>query len=336
METVNDYSAWGCSPTCDTICNSEGNNLYSSLTAAGSGYGPLVRYWDGAVWDSDFHDPQYTGNGLDSDTYNFDKAGAAISYVCAHGTCADVTATVCTSDAHCPAGSYCPRMPPVGFGNRGVCIQEKQRQLVVAGTTSRHGNVVNYGRDHNQPLASTVGLGESTAGGAFAGAGTNGGSNVAFIVNSCGLRSQYFVAATFKMFAGIHSLHMLVPVAAWRQNLTGELFASDARAEPNRGSDLAYAAKTNPNSVVANAWVNATIAGYSFTAIPLSNQNSTPAPYPWGCAISIGRDWSAALASWHINQETWSQAKNDANDAKGNVYWAARIHCNYDSVTYGF
>lgn len=334
---MNDYTAWGCQPagSCDTICNSEGNNLYSSLTASGSGYTPLVRYWDGSVWDSDFHDPQYTGSGLDDDTYNFDKAGAAISYVCAHGTCGDVTNTTCSSDASCPAGSYCPRMPPMGFGYAKVCIQEKQRQIAVSGSTVRHGNFVNYGRDYNQALASTVALGEGTAGGSFAGAGTNGGTNLAFVVNSCGLRSQYFVAATFKMFAGVHSLHMLVPVAAWRKNTNGLLYASDARTEPNRGTDLAYAAKTNPNSAVADAWLNATIAGYSFTSVPLSD-NSTPANFPWGCAITIGRDHTSALAAWHTNQESWAQAKNESNDAKGNVYWAARIYCNYDSATYGF
>lgn len=231
-------------------------------------------------------------------------------------------------------------MPPVLllFQQR-VCINEVQRKLVTASAANWHGNLVNYGRTNGGALANTIGLGEGGASGAWAGAGLNGGTNVAFMVNSCGVRggpSNFFNAATFRHFAGVHSLHMLAPVAAWKTLASGSVFASDARAEPQRGSDLAWAIKNNPNSPVTWAWLNSTNAGYSFTAIQVSGPPTTPANYPWGCAISIARDNTAARADWHLNSETWAQAKSESNDALGNQYWAATIFCNYDRQTYGF
>ncbi|MBK7583144.1 MAG: hypothetical protein IPI67_23465 [Myxococcales bacterium] len=214
-----------------------------------------------------------------------------------------------------------------------VCIKEKQRQIVTSSTVSSHGNLVNYGRTYPGATVSTIGLGEDAASGAFAGAGTNGGTNVAFIVNSCGLRARYWNAATVKFFAGVHSVHMLVPVAAWK-DLNGFLYTSDARTEPQRGIDVAIAAVTNPNSAVASAWLNSTQAGYGFTSVPIGG--GTPANHSWGCMMSIGRGHTQADANWHANQETWAQAKSESNDAIGSAYSRASIYCNYDSVLYGF
>ena len=102
-----------------------------------------------------------------------------------------------------------------------------------------------------------------------------------------------------------------------------------------RGSDLATAALTNPNSAVADAWLNATQAGYGFTTVKITG-GGTPAAYPWGCMMTIARGATQNNATWHATQETWAQAKSESNDATGNSYYSGWIYCNYDNVTYGF
>ncbi|MBK7584481.1 MAG: hypothetical protein IPI67_30290 [Myxococcales bacterium] len=80
VETANDYSFYCGDHSCDIACNSEGDGFWNSMTAGGTGWTGLVHYKDYNVWDTDFYDPNKSGNGNDNDTYNFDKSGNAISH----------------------------------------------------------------------------------------------------------------------------------------------------------------------------------------------------------------------------------------------------------------
>ncbi|GMV27758.1 MAG: hypothetical protein AMXMBFR58_37890 [Phycisphaerae bacterium] len=314
VETVGDYDplcggpSYGacCGGICDTLCNVDGDGLWVPLTASGTGWTGSVRYSDLNVWDTDFHDPELTGNPADNDTWNFDRAGTGLSFVCAHGDCDDQISQTCYSDANCPSGSYCPGMPPLNWGEVRMCIQEKARRLVTASTQNAHANIVTYGRNYNSrwPFRSFA-LGEDLASGPFGGAGTNGGANVSFIVNSCGLRSRYFWRGTSYFFAGVHTVMMAMPTAAW-QALGGQWCASDAADTTSRGAEIANAILTNPGSATRDAWLIPSQLAY----VDLCGSN-----HPWGANIVMSRDASQLLANIHVNYESWTNAKRDDLDA---------------------
>lgn len=336
VEGVGNYDFWCgvnpqcCNGGCGTNCIPETDGFWTALTAPGTGYTPLVHYTDNSVWDSDFHDPDLTGYSFDSDTLYFDRAGAAVSYACGHGRCDDAVNWNCTSNNNCGRYSYCPGFPPVDPGESKVCIYEKQRRLTTASTISSHGNHVFYGRDCGtsctQPFKSFA-MGEDSSSGAFGGAGTNGGANVSFISNSCGVRSGFLNLTTYNFFAGVHSVMMLMPTAAWRST-SGAIFQSDALGWNGRGAYIAQVMLTNPSSAVKDAWLDPTHVSYSY--VDLSGGTKR-----WGANIIIARGATQADADWHALTESWVGAKYESNDPTGRGYYRMYASCSYDCATWG-
>lgn len=336
VETVNDYDLWCgtnplcCGNGCDLICNQEGDGLWNALTAGGTGYTSLVHFKDNYVYDTDFHDPDLTGYSADNDTLYFDKAGAAVSYACGHGNCDDAVNWNCTSNNNCGRYSYCPGFPPVDPGESKVCIGEKQRRLTTASTVSWHGNHVFYGRTCAPTCGQSVksfAIGEDPASGAFGGAGTNGGANVSLIVNSCGIRSAFLNLTTYNFFAGVHSVMMLMPTAAWRDT-GGTIRYSDALLWAGRGADIAQRILTNPSSAVKDAWLNATHASYSYVDLGGGTKR-------WGANVIVARGATQADADWRAATESWSDAKHEVNDPTGRTYYRMYAYCSYDCATWG-
>jgi len=76
------------------ICIAEANNFRNGLlNAPGTIYRAGVRFTNKSVFDTDFFDPDRTGQTFDNDTFNFDEAGNGLAYVCLHGTCNDMPGT---------------------------------------------------------------------------------------------------------------------------------------------------------------------------------------------------------------------------------------------------
>lgn len=322
VETVNDYSYMTGDHTHDTTCNTEGNGFWSIIS---SKFTQRQHYTDSAVYDSDFLDPQVSTSAADS-SY-FDGENTAISFVCAHGTCNDDTGRSCTSGADCSTGDVCVNTPPA----KGVshCATNFQRRLITSSSGSSHGNYVFYG-------GGAVKWGESAFGGAWAGAGTNGGANGIFMINSCGLHAPFWGQLT-PAFAGVHFVAGIMP------NTINSLGFADASNWSSRGTYLASYARDHYFNTIAEAWFatmdNAPQAPYA--ACPNFDGdyskgggrgiNGCGAHYLMAVDSSVG---AAQQTDWYT---TWSYLGTNTNtDAQGNaaawIYW----HCNYDCNTYPF
>jgi hypothetical protein len=331
VETISDYNPYpGCNippPNCDVAhAHSNGDALwFILLTYPGTTYTALNHFQDAAVYDTDFFDPELTGTPSDNDTNNFDEAGTAISFAYGHGFCDDRTTTTCTVDQDCGPGAYCSRFGPLVAGDARTCIIQKVRGFATADNNPNHGNNVFYGKSYLGVPAKSFALGESANSGSFGGAGTNGGANVAVIVNSCGLRWNYWTSATTYMRAGVHSILMASPSAAWRN--AGVHHFSDTVDSTNRGSELGYAIMNNINSLVKWGWLNPSMVDVGFV--------STNAQHANGAHVMMASDVSSGVATWHINNETWANAKQDTLDAIGSGFTAGASLCNYDCATYG-
>ena len=325
VETVSDYTLVCGNTSCDTDANTEGNGFWNAMTASGTGWTATHHYMDNSVFDTDFEDPQYTGLA-DNDTNNFDAAGVGISFVIAHGVCDDLTTTVCTSDANCNAamGGYCPG-GQFAAGEKRTCINQAPRRIVTSSTSSSHGNFVWYGASGNGSALKTIGLGESSNSGGFAGAGTNGGANVAVIVNSCGIRSHHFLKDTQNFYAGVHSVMMTMPIASYLDTSNVQRF-SDTRQWGARGSTFSGFILANVLAAASDAWFNPTMVNNSYAG---------PAGHNFGAQIVIAEDSTADNAIWHVLTESWLGTFIDSNDAKGNSFWGAWFVCNYDCNTFG-
>jgi hypothetical protein len=337
VQTIRNYDPYSpaCAASPEPDCDAENAHVNGDafwltlLNYPGTTYTPQRRSLDQSVLDTDFHDPDLTGIPTDSDTNRFDQAGAAISFAYGHGTCDYTSTTTCTSDANCFTGSYCSRFGPVLAGDSRTCMWQKRRIFVTADLSPDHANHVEYGKSWHFPATKSFALGESPNSGSFGGAGTNGGTNVAVIINSCGIQWNYWPSNTTYMRAGVHSLLMTSASVAWR-NSDGNHYISDTRDTTNRGSELANAIMNNINSKVKDGWFNPSMVNGGF----VTNQPGGT-KYQYGAHVMMASDATLALANWHVNNETWAQAKLDSNDATGNGFTAAAALCNYNCATYG-
>jgi hypothetical protein len=330
LETVSNYQTWtgGGSTANDTDANTEGSGFYTSMTAAGTGWTAGAFYQDNAVWDRDFYDADLTLTAGDNDTY-FDNAYAAISMFIGHGQCQDAIATPCTTDAQCASGSYCPGGTAPQANTTRVCIRQQTHTLITSSTTSGHGNLVTYGQTFGQAAAKSIAWGEDAASGSFGGAGTNGGTNVGIIVNSCGIRSRYMDSTTSYMFAGVHSVMMAMPTNAIIPfgQLTPPIWYSDTVQWAARGSNFATIIQANAFAAAGDAWLNPTMVNNGFS--------STGGIAANGANVIISKDSTLAKVQFHANSESWVGARSEANDAVGLGFWWNRVLCNYNCSALG-
>jgi hypothetical protein len=200
--------------------------------------------------------------------------------------------------------------------------------LVTSSTISSHSNYVFYGQ-------SGVRWGESPNAGSWAGAGTNGGTNLVVLINSCGLRAPYY-GQNNTLHAGLHLLVGIMPVS---NNAAG--FA-DAVGDSARGSYLGWYLRYLPGTSIRASWFGTMNSEPQTAGRSCPNLNTN---YYYGggygvdgcgayysISVAQNQDW----ATWHAYNETWSQVQSVAYDATGNqsgwIYW----NCNYDCDTWPF
>ena len=261
LETVSNYQfVSGGSTINDTDANTEGQGFWSAMLGVGTGWTAGAWYTDSQVWDTDFHDPDRTGNPSDYDAY-FDAPGTGISMFIGHGFCDDGIVRSCVTSADCSLGSYCPGGTAPTPGTVRTCIKQKARVLQTSSASSAHNNIVYYGKSFGLSATTNIALGEDTASGGWSAAGSNGGTNVAIIVNSCGVRSKYMNTGTANIFAGVHALLMTMPTNAVIATgmVSPPVQYSDTVQWSARGSTLANLILSNQNAAMADAWLAPTM-----------------------------------------------------------------------------
>jgi hypothetical protein len=210
-----------------------------------------------------------------------------------------------------------------------VCIKHLKRTFITSSDTNHHSNLVNYGGSQWKSIA----WGEDAASGGYDGAGTNGGTNVFVLTNSCGIRYAYWPQYTSYFYAGMHMLFMTMPVGAYK--LPGETSPrfTDVNQWAARGSTLASNILANDNAPAASAWINATILSSSFIGYLGNNPNGGTQKF--GANVVLAADTSGSMLNWRFLTEGWTGARMDSNDPKGNSTLGIYYICNYDCSTYG-
>ncbi|WLI89505.1 hypothetical protein Q4S45_22910 [Massilia sp. R2A-15] len=304
VETVVEYGPIG-----SRLPNShaDGDGFIAALTPPDGNdeWRVLARWKDPDVWDTDFLDQKTW------DESNFDQPGAAISFFSGHG----LTGPYGESPPHrCSHSSEC-KTPPPQAGPRGICkaagtpghavgdtsqcVYYNDRSLVTFSSKDQFGHVANYSGGRAK-------WGESKNSGPWAGAGTDGGTNLVVLDSSWGVLASFWYEQTHAAMAGVHFLATTLPV-------TG-----DYLNDPQRGAAFGKRWAQDSGSSVSQSWLVA------MNAIPGGGFDMS------GCHFVIAYDESSERALKHLDED-WSELKNDGWDAKGNaVYWA-RWLCNWTS-----
>ena len=331
VETIGNYTFQG---STNTDANTEGEGFWNAMTASGTGYTTKHHFEDNNVYDTDFYDPDLTGNVSDNDMYNFDWAGTNIAFAIGHGLCNDFGAT-CNTDSDCGAGGYCPGGGALNAGQQRTCIKETQRTFLTSSTASIHGNALQYGVNYGGSTAKNAAFGEDSASGNWDGAGTNGGDNVVFLTNSCGFRRAYMLQDTTWMFAGMHAFFFNMPTKAFRTS-DGKQAFSDTAQWSSRGSNVATTILANPSAAMYMAWLNSTQVNNSYNLNNGGSTDSMTGIVGEGANVVIGEDVSSAAAQARTNSETWSDSQDEGIDPVGASYWSYHYLCNFDCNTYGW
>lgn len=316
LETVSDYTYFsGGSTINNTDCDTEGQGFWTPMTASGTPWTAGVWWEDNFVYDTDFYDPQITGNGYDDDTYNFDQSTTGLSYFLGHGVCDDATDTPCTASSQCGSNGYCPNFPLSG-GQTAACINQSPRRMVTSSTHSQHGNYVWYG-DGDVSMA----FGEDATSGGYDGAGINGGTNVVLITNSCGFRSHYLWPVNYnqpQFYAGVHEVMVNMPVGNIYSS-SGSSSISDTAQWSARGSTLANLILTNTNAPADNAWLTPSFVNNNYAGT--------------GANVVGSFDVSSSAAQGRLQNETWAQSTQESRDTTGDgggyYYWT----CNFSNCS---
>jgi hypothetical protein len=331
--------------------NTDATNFASTL--ASNGWVQAYLHVDPRVNDTDFFDPDVTGNSYDNDTLNFDPQagtytpGVAVSYFAGHGrgTPANFMTTSCRLDSDCPAApsgyfgpgvcTYCPT-GAAGHSNclgtsdpglnAGACSYAWHVGAVVHGPNCHHSNSIAWGA----PGVGVV-FGESLeSGGFYAGALENGGTNLAVFYQSFGGTPGLWPSETQDVFGGLHMLAMTSPTSGdttvqGAYDSLGAIFAATA---------------SNPASIVADDFVssiaNVTVAVEGCPPGDSNPQNALGSFEGCGCYSVISWDATPTYAAWHITNESWYDLQFDVYDATGNGYFYWLAQCNYDPTTYPF
>jgi hypothetical protein len=183
------------------------------------------------------------------------------------------------------------------------------RAAATAGTFDRLNGVVNY-------TSGPIRWGESPSSGAWAGAGTDGGTNLVVLDISCGILPPFWYQALQNANAGVQLVATIM------------IAGGDTANVADRGATFSSFYRANENSRVSDAWLN------TMNALPSGEGGSCPGGggghgvNGCGCNIIVGMDSTALRASQSMN-ETWVSLTNDANDALGNNFYTARWQCNY-------
>jgi hypothetical protein len=332
--TVESVDVYVNGPLSNRVANGTGF-LNTMLTGGFFTRSPAV-YTNSSVYDTDFMDPDVTGNYRFSDTSNFDRPGTAISFFSGHGVCNSGQA-----DQPCTSNSQCTRPPTnlrgggatcvfVASQTTGYCHYQAPRYLGTNSPSNFQSSadsyvIYNNFTDNNNvwyPRGYTpVAWGESPTAGNWRSAGTNGGTNMVVLDVSCGAYVGSLLADLGPENAGAHMIATVMPTAG------------DTSDTPNRGRTFANGMVVNRNSSVANSWVDL-VSTMSATdgqgcGIPGGGGGRGINGCGGYAVVAVGATSGEAVD--HIN-ESWADIQNDAKDTKGIAWWISRTKFNYDAV----
>ena len=302
IESVDNYSLRNGPSLTNSVANGDG--FIKGMTVEGSPWSLKTRWTDLNVWDTDFMDPDGK-QAKGDDGANFDPPGAAISYFTGHGFCTDGCSTQqsCTTTSACTAPGAGERLPgSCRFSplDKPRCCYMTDRMAATSGQSDANSGVVNYS-------SGPVKWGESPTSGGWAQAGTNGGTNLVVLDISCGILPTFWYQALQNAAAGVHMIATLL------------IAGGDTANVPDRGAAFAKMWAANPEGSVSQAWLD------TMSALPLSEGRGING---FGCNIIVAMDGSLEAVNQKIN-ESWTDLRNDNNDAKGNSWYSARWQCNY-------
>jgi hypothetical protein len=189
------------------------------------------------------------------------------------------------------------------------------RMAVTQGTGDRFGGLVNY-------TGGPIRWGESPSSGGWAGAGTNGGTNLVVLDISHGILPTFWYQTMRGASAGVQLIATM---------MTG---GGDTSNVADRGSTFATFYRVNENAQVSASWLN------TMNSLPAGEGSACPGGggghgfNGCGCNVIIGMDISAARAEASMF-ETWVSLTDDSNDALGNQFYTVRWQCNYPLTSTG-
>ncbi len=330
------------------------NGMFATPNSAGYSFGQRwTESTSTLVWASDFYDYGASGDANDSDHLYFDKPGTAISYYMGHGICGwngDTTVN-CASNSQCQQGftrgfglpngtvssrsnfGTVPGLSTIGFcrgqpgDTVGTCSYPMWNSRAMALSdcthpTSRQG-LVGYG-------SGQVRWGDSPNSGSWAGAGTDGGTNLVVIEASCAEMSKR-PNEIWPAFAGVHLV------------ATTMVHQGDAYISSIRGQLLAQEYQNNPFSSVSDSWLRA-MNGLGAPGVNARCTNAAGTGYNWGVGGTVSGGYGTNGCGGHTIQamgassteafnhqtENWYGLRLDTNDGKGNGWYNYRQHCNWN------
>jgi hypothetical protein len=309
VESVNDYGA--CCSLANSIANGDG--FMNGMVFPGSRWHLNARWTDGSVYDTDFVDPDINSSG--ADLANFDMPGTAVSYFTGHGITAHGCSTQgCTTTSACmtPNTAAGERMPAsCRFSPFDIprCCYMVDRAAVTNGSGDQFNGIVNY-------TGGAIRWGESPQAGPWAGAGTNGGTNLVVLDISHGILPTFWTQTLVNANAGVQLIATIMTAGGDTANVA------------DRGPTFASFYRANEFARVSQSWLD------TMNALPASEGSSCPGGggghgfNGCGCNIIVGMDINQARADGSMN-EGWVHLADDSNDALGNQFAAVRWQCNY-------
>jgi hypothetical protein len=295
VESVDNYPV---APLTNSVANGDG--FIQGMTVAGSPWELKTKLTNGAVWDRDLTDGDIARTGIDH--LYFDQPGVAISYFTGHGiTTHGCSTQQCSTTAACTtpvAGARLPETCRFSPLDNPRCCYMVDRMAVTSGTSDANGGFINY-------TSGPIRWGESTNSGAWAGAGTNGGTNLVVLDISHGILPIFWYQTLRNASAGVHMIATLMTAGG------------DTANSAIRGSTFARMWAANPNGNTAQAWLD------TMSSLPATDQFNG-----FGCNIVVAMDSTPQDAASKMNED-WIDLRSDNRDAKGNNWYSARWQCNY-------
>ena len=308
VESVDDYSLRNGPSLNNSIANGDG--FIRGMTIATSPWQLKTKWTDKNVWDTDFLDPD--AGTVGDDQGNFDPPGAAISYFTGHGFCQDgcskqscSTTSACTTPV---AGARLPGTCRFSPFDQPRCCYMRDRSAATSGNFDALAGVVNY-------TSGNVRWGESPSAGTWAGAGTNGGTNLVVLDISCGILPPFWYQALRNANAGAHMIATILVAGGDTANVA------------DRGATFARMWAANPNGNVAQAWLD-TLSSLPFGDGGGCGNEGGHGINGCGCNIVVAMDSTPQSAANKMSED-WIDLRFDSNDAKGNNWYSARWQCNY-------
>ncbi len=295
VESVDVYPV---APLTNSVANGDG--FIAGMTVPGSPWELKTRLTNQNVWDTDLIDAASTSSGQDQ--FYFDRPGIAISYFTGHGITTDGCSTQsCTTTTACTAPVAGARLPGTcRFSplDKPRCCYMVDRAAVTSGQFDTFGGFVDY-------TGGQVRWGESANAGPWAGAGTDGGTNLVVLDISHGILPPFWSETLRSAFAGVHMIATLMTAGG------------DTANSAIRGSTFARMWAANPNGSAAQAWLD------TMSSLPATDQFNG-----FGCNIVVAMGRTEQEAQSSINED-WNDIRLDNLDAKGNDWSFARWNCNY-------